>query len=128
MRHETGLWLALLLMSLEMVGCSREEADPRFIRYYGAQPKCEVRLMPGSTNGDVVESVVDRAKARVRDGRYWPEPVSVVEREEVWWVGFKLKERVVLVDGREVIQTQVPGGVTVEVPKDGSRGRRLPAR
>jgi hypothetical protein len=120
---------AALAAALLMAGCSRQESEPQFIRFHGQQPKCEIRLLPGSKNGDAVQTVADQAKAFMKAKQeYWPEPASVAEREEVWCVGFKWKERVVLVDGKEFVQQRKPGGITVEVRKDDLGCRFLPAR
>jgi len=129
------LLYAISLVAGTVAGCSPNQApsslgaQPSFLRYYGEQPPLQVRLLPGSGNAGAIEAVVKQAKAAANlTETYWPEPSDVVEHEDVWWVKFAKKERLVLRNGHEEVQGEMPSAMTVEVGKGGGSCRILPAR
>ena len=103
------------IVGIAIASCAPKESVPRI---HGTQPETKVSLLPESTTNDDVSSVVSAAKAfHQPSSEFWPEPVSISERDMFWWVKFKKKEQVVIRDGKEVVRVELTGGVCIQVEK-----------
>ena len=127
------LWCSNIRHDRRFVRRTSEKPEHEFVGYYGEQPELRVRLLPGSESEAEVPKVIAAAKefAKSRgigEPGLWPGPSGICERESGWWVKFKRKDLRVLVDGQEVIETTLPGGICVQVGKGNLSCRLIPTR
>jgi hypothetical protein len=59
---------------------------------------------------------------------YWPEPSSVTEYDDFWWVKFKEKPTLVIQEEKPVVKVSVPGVVCIRVEKAELSCSLVPAR
>ena len=88
------------------------------MRYHGQQPNSQILALTHSQNNPPIEKVTDAvSKIWNPTTEYWPIPSELSEKENDWWVKFSLKEKVVLLNGKEVVQKSIPGVITFRVNK-----------
>lgn len=119
--------LALAVLTA-VVGGYLFTRPPVFVGYRGNQLEMQVQLLPQSVSDKDVPEAIRRAKAfwQPPEG-YWPQPVSVTERETSWWVKFGRKEETFRSPwGTESIRITVPGGNCIQVEKSGFSCRFIP--
>ena len=122
--------LVLMLCALFVLLAGCWTCRPRYIGFGGSQPGLKISVLPGGAGEKNVADVIRRAKAFWPPPEdYWPEPVSVTEREMFWWVQFEIKPKVFRSFwGREEMQMVIPGGTCIQVEKADFSCRRVPNR
>lgn len=123
----------LLLIVWVVLGRDKNSKEPKFIGYYGTQPELQVTLLPSSESSADISKILDTAnkffnKSVTQKQDFWPEPSSITERKSSWWVKYKKKERVVILNGQEVIQSELPGGICIQVNKPDLSCEFVPVR
>ena len=84
-------------------------------------PQLRIKLLPQSTCSADVPMIIEKATAyfskNFEPEGYWPQPSSVTEYDNHWWVKFTRKVKLVVRGGREEFAVTVPGVVTCRVEK-----------
>lgn len=111
----------------------KDSREPQFVGYHGEQPKFEVVLLPESQNSAEVAKILGIAEDFFDEslgGReeFRREPTKIVERDTFWWIKYRRKQRIVVVDGQKLIQDELPSGISIQVNKSDLSCVFVPAR
>jgi hypothetical protein len=112
----------LTLIAWLILSFDKDSREPQFIGYYGDQPELDVVLLPESESSAELSQVLGIAedfldKWTGPKEEFWPKPFKIVEGDDFWWVHFRKKQRIVIVDGQKAIQHHRPGVMTIQVNK-----------